>query len=124
MKRWAVCKLGDYDGDGSITPALAKYPVSYRIWSHPTKAWCLAHFAAADITAISADADIKLLPDATLDASWGSIPSNVRNTVKNAMESLGFTFTVQTTWTVRQVLNYVVNQIQSGIDVSLGDVQE
>jgi hypothetical protein len=127
MKRWALCRMGAYDPTDPNTrgPALDRHAnVSYRIWEHPTKNWCLAHFATNSLTTINADSDIKVLPDATFDASWGSIPSNVRTAVKNAVEALGFTFAVQTTWTVRRVLNYVANQIQPEIDVSAGDVQD
>lgn len=126
MKRWAICRMiENSDGQGSYGPVLDGYAgVSYRIWEHPTKQWCLAHLATLDLAPLNADSRIKILPDATLDAAWSTIPTAIRNQVKSAMGAAGFTWSVQNTWPVRQVLNYCVNQIQPGIDCTVGDVRE
>ena len=125
MKLWCVCKVGEYEEPGVRVPKVALYTETRKTWPHPTKLWALCRFSVAEITpALQADPDIYMLPDATLDAAWSTIPNNVRNAVKNAMERAEFTWAVQNTWTVRQVLNYAVNQLQPGVDCTVFDVRD
>lgn len=140
MKRWCICKMGDYENEGTRVPALNKYrpngqlradllkdPVApSRIWSKPGFNWAFGQVAAANLSAMQADPDIYILPDGTMDMSVGSIPVNIRTTMKNRLEAAGFVFTnVKTSWTVRQLLQYVLQQVQPALDtVEAGDVAD
>jgi hypothetical protein len=116
--------MGDWEGDGASVPRFNLYPCNSRVWTVPGSQWCVGQFAIADLTAISADAMIKILPDASMDSAWSTIPTAVRNRVKTDMEGAGFTWAVQNTWTVREVLNYAAGQIQPGVNVEAGDVRD
>lgn len=123
MKRWAIARMGDYDGDGSITPAFNKYPCNSRIWTKGGFNWCIGQIAAADLTTINADPDIYVLPDGAMDMALSAIPANIRTTMKNRCEAAGFSFVgVQNSWTVRQLLNFLAQQLQSWANVEAGDV--
>ncbi len=58
--------------------------------------------------------------------SVGSIPAGVRTTMRTRLESAGFVFTgVKTSWTVRQLLQYILQQVQPAINtVESGDVAD
>ena len=124
-KRWAICKMGEYDEPGFIVPKFNVYGANSRIWSKDGLNWCFGQVAHDNIAELQADPDIYVLPDGSLDMSVGSIPSAVRTTMRNRLEAAGFAFSeVKTTWTVRQVLNYLARQLQPGMDVDSGDVQD
>ena len=126
MKRWAIARVGDYENDGSLVPKFVLYPSNYRIWTRPGFNWCFAQVAASDFTAMQADADIYILPDGTMDISVGSIPAGVRTTMRTRLEAAGFVFAdVKTSWTVRQLLVYLLKQLQPALDsVEQGDVPD
>ena len=142
MKRWCICKMGDYENEGTRVPALNKYqqngelitdisdpnqsPVNSRVWSKPGFNWAFGQVSAFSMTNMQADPDIYILPDGTMDMSVGSIPSGVRTTMRNRLEAAGFVFTaVKTTWTVRQLLNYLLQQVQPMIEtVESGDIKD
>jgi hypothetical protein len=123
MKRWAVCKVGDYEGDGSRSPKITQYTPNWRAWTAPAKAWSFVQFAADDLTAIQADNEIHILPDATLDATWGTIGTAIRNAIVTKLTAAGFdTGSIKTAWTIRQVLVYLAGQIQPLVNLEAGDV--
>ena len=126
MKRWAICKLGEYEGeDGGIVPKFNIYTQNSRIWSKQGFNWCFGQFSAPSLTAMQDDPDVYILPDGVMDMSVGSIPLAIRNNMKTKLESAGFVFSaVKTSWTVRQLLNYLAAQLQPGIDVESGDVKD
>ena len=125
MKRWAIARMGNYEGDGTIVPKFVAYTQTLRVWTKPGFNWCFGHIAAADVTAMQADPDIYILPDGTMDMDVSSIPTTIRNTMKTRLEAAGFSFAdVKTSWTVRQVLNYLAGQIQTGINVEAGDIKD
>jgi hypothetical protein len=122
MKRWAIARMID-DGQGSLESAFNRYPCNTRIWTKPGFAWCFGQIATANITPIAADPDIYVLPDGVMDLSVGAIPVSVRNTMRTRLEAAGFVFyAVKTSWTVRQLLQYLKGQIQPVGDVEAGDV--
>ena len=126
MKRWAICRMVEGAPD-EWEPAIAAYPVSWRLihseaWGRVK--WVIVQFAAQDLTPIQADVNIKILPDATLDSTFGSLPTAVRNRVKTELAEAGFTATVQNAWTIRQVLNYIGRQIDASFSCEAGDVKD
>ena len=124
MKRWAICKMIEV-APQEIDPAIAKYPGSWRIIHVPGRNWVLCQFSSINLTPIQADPDIYILPDGAFDMSVGSIPAAVRTTLRTKCEAAGFVFTdVKTSWTVRQLLNYLGSQIQQGFSCESGDVKE
>jgi hypothetical protein len=125
MKRWAIAKMGDWEQDGSSSPKLSMYPCNRSNWTKDGFGWAFCRFSAADITAIQADPDIYVLPDGVMDMSVGSIPVSVRNGMKTRLEAAGFVFTdVKTSWTVRQLLTYIVRQLQPTANVESVDVAD
>ena len=132
--------MGDYENEGTRVPALNKYrpngqlradllndPVApSRVWSKLGFSWAFGQVAASNLTAMQADPDIYNLPDGTMDMSAGSIPAGVRTTMRTRLEAAGFVFTdVKTSWTVRQLLQYILRQVQPAINtVESGDVAD
>jgi len=117
--------MGQYEDDGSNSPKIAMYTPTWRSWSKPGFGFAFVQFASNDVTVINADPDIYVLPDGAMDMSVGSIPAAIRNTIKTRLEAAGLTFAdVKTSWTVRQLLNYIARQIQTGIDVEVGDIPD
>lgn len=124
-KRWALCALGDFENDGNRVPKFNLYPVNSRIWTKAGSDWCFGQIATDNVSEMAADPDIYVLPDGSMDMSVGSIPTTVRAEMKARIESAGLSFTaIKTTWTVRQMLNHIAGQFQSGVDVEVGDVQD
>ena len=117
--------MGQYEDDGSNSPKISVYTPTWRAWTKPGFGFAFVQFASSDVTVINADPDIYVLPDGAMDMSVGSIPAATRNTIKTRLEAAGFTFAdVKTSWTVRQLLNYIARQVQTGIDVEVGDIPD
>jgi len=126
MKRWVIARMGDYENDGGNSPAFAKYTDNYRLWSKPGFSWCFGQIAAPSLTEITADPEIFVLPDGAMDNALSSFPAAVRNNMQVKLTAAGFSFTgVKTTWTLRQLLVFLVQQLQPEIgSVEQGDVRD
>ena len=126
MKRWVVCKLET--GDGTIEPAVARFTQNFRCWSpkdYAVDKWTLCQIGVADLTAINADSKCIVLPDLTLDATWGSLPANIRNTAINKLNTYGVdTSEIRTSSTIRQVLMLIGRQNQPTMAPERGDVAD
>lgn len=122
MKRWAIARMID-DGAGGIESAFNRYPCNTRIWSKSGFAWCFGQIATADLTPFNADPDIYVLPDGVMDMTVGQIPAGTRTILRTKLEAGGFTFVdVKTSWTIRQLLNYIKGQLDPAGTVEAGDV--
>ena len=126
MKRWFIARMGDYENDGANVPKVAIYPgVNFRMWSRPGFAFCLGQLAAQDLTALQADPDIKLIPDAALDNALSSIPKTTRDAMVAQLTDAGFDVSaVRTTWSVRQLLKRLKLQLQTDDNIESGDVRD
>lgn len=140
MKRWMVCRMGDYENEGTRVPATNKYKpdgtlrvdllndptAPSRVWSKPGFNWCFGQVAAGDMTAMQADPDIIILPDATLDAAFSSLPLAVRNAAITRVTNAGFdTSAIKSVWTIRQILLHLLKQLQPALNsVEQGDVAD
>jgi hypothetical protein len=116
-----------YRPDGTLRSDLLNDPtMPTRIWTKPGFNWCIGQLATSNVANVQADPDIRVLPDAALDLTWGSINTNIRNQAINAFQNAGFTTTgISTSMAVREVLLYIVQQIQAGIgSVEQGDVRD
>jgi len=123
MKRWAIAKLVIDPEDGSLSPKVAIYKANFRAWTKANFDCAFCQIASKDLAAMQDDPEIYILPDGTMDLAVGSIPVSVRNTMKTRLEAAGFVFTaVKTSWTVRQLLTYLAQQIQPNTNVESGDV--
>lgn len=111
--------------DGFV-PAVNKFGgINYRIIHLGTRDWVLMQIAAQDMTPINDDPDCIVLPDLTLDTTWGQLPANVRNDVTSRLTGAGFdTADIKTSTTVRQLLNYLGRQIDLNFDCERGDVRD
>jgi hypothetical protein len=79
----------------------------------------------ADLTAINADSQCIVLPDLTLDATFGSLPSNVRNQIKTRLQGFGLsTSEILNTTTVREMLTMIGRINQPTMDPERGDVAD
>ena len=138
MKRWFIARLDEYEGPGDRGPKVVLYgrngellddqntvPLNFRIWSRPGFGWCFGQLAAQSMTTMQEDPDIFILPDGAMDMSVGSIPTAVRSNLRTRLENAGFEFgDVRTNWTVRQLLNYLLQQLQPIPSVESGDVPD
>jgi hypothetical protein len=125
MKRWFVALLVT-DADGNTSPKVEQYVrVNYRIWTKDGFGWCFGQLATDNVSQFDGDNDIFVLPDASLDNAFSTIPTSVRNAMLNTLQAAGFeTSDIKTTWTIRQVLQYLKGQLQTDNDVESGDVRE
>lgn len=128
MKRWFVARLGFYeepeDQGGSQVPKILAYPntLMLRQWTRPGLNFAFGRMATDNVAQFAADNDVYVLPDTVMDMSVGSIPVAVRNTMKARFEAAGFQYAnVKTAWTVRQLLRYLSDQVQPGIETEAND---
>jgi len=130
MKRWFIARIGFYEEPenegGALVPKILAYPdvILLRQWTKPGFDWAIGRLATNNTAQMDADPDIFIIPDMTLGSSWGSMPANQRNIVKNRMEQAGFVWSVSTSWTVQQVLEYACAQIQPGVNVAAQDAAD
>lgn len=131
MKRWFIARLGFYeepeDQGGSLVPKILAYPntLMLRQWTRPGLNWAFGRMATDSAAQFADDNDVYVLPDTVMDMSVGSIPVAVRNTMKTRFEAAGFEFAfVKTSWTVRQLLQYLAGQVQPGIETEANDAPD
>lgn len=126
MKRWFIARMGDYENDGTNVPKTNLYPaVNTRTWTRPGFGFCLGQLAATSLTALQADPDIKLIPDAALDNALSSIPKTTRDAMVVQLTAGGFDVSaVRTTWSVRQLLKHLKLQLQTDDNIESGDVRD
>lgn len=126
MKRWVVCKTELIAG--MLEPAVGRFTNNFRCWSARSPQagdWQLCQIGVADLTAINADSQCIVLPDLTLDATWGSLPANVRNIAINRLGDYGVdTSQIKASSTIRQVLMLIGRQHQPTMDPERGDVAD
>lgn len=116
MKRWAICRLGDYENDGTLVPKFSVYHCNFRIWSKAGLNWCFGQIGSNQIAAMQADPDIFILPDASLDMAWSAVPAGTRNAVTNKLSSAGLsTVDWKANWSIRQCLVNLLKQIQPAL---------
>lgn len=125
MKRWFIARMGDYENEGTLVPKTNLYACNTRVWSKAGFAFCLGQLGASDLTAISADPDIKLIPDAALDNQLSTIPTATRNAMITGLTNGGFNIqAVRNTWSIRQLLKHLKLQLQIDDNIESGDVRD
>lgn len=136
MKRYWLGLMFTNPEDGERLPAVARYrnlgpngsaTLSPRQWSRDTDDVVFGQigFDSTILPQLQADPDIRVLfDDVPLGVEWASVPLPRRVEIKAAVQALGLTFTVQGQWSFKQVLQHIVDQIQTGIDIEIGDVQD
>lgn len=141
MKRYFLARMGDYEYDGAIYPAVAKYLASgapdpdmlsdesrcnRATWAkYPEHEWGIGIVAAGSLQHMQSDPDIYLLPDASHDVSWGALPVSVRNAAVAAMQAAGFvTVYIKTSHPYHQVLDYLIQQRQPQASCLHADIQD
>ena len=120
-KFWFVAKLGEYEGAGNgFVPAINKYPISQVVaWSNPDKQWCIGKVGGVtNVGQLKSDPDIVLFPDSMLlDYRFDVFGAGVRNALLNQLQAKGFDISgITTNLTNRQIISYLVNQVQPGVD--------
>jgi hypothetical protein len=128
MKRWFVARLVDL-GDGSLTPAIEKPQYtnvhSFRVWSRPGFGWCFGQIGTSNVAQFQGDADIRILPDTTLDQLWSSLSTSTRNAVIAQLQAAGFSTThIKNSSSIRIVLQGLKRQLQADDDIESGDVRD
>lgn len=127
MKRWFIARMVEEEpGSDSWAPAVHKYGCNYRVWTKPGFAWSFGQLGAKDLTAMQADPDIYILPDASLDIAWSAVPTGTRTAVRNKLEAAGFSYSgITTGLTIRQILVKLQQQLQPALSsVEKGDVTD
>lgn len=124
MKRWVACKKVLIDG--AYEPAVSVHTDNFKCWSSPSANWMMCKIGIQDLTAISADTDCKILPDISLDLTFGSLPSATRTAVKNDLTAIGVTnaSSIANAWTIRRVLAFIGGQLQPNMNPEAGDVND
>jgi hypothetical protein len=125
MKRWFIARMVEIAPDEWAPQVAAHAGVNWRAWSKDGFGFALGQLAASDLTAIAADPDIKLIPDAALDNTLNSLSSATRTALTNNLAAAGFDIAaVRNTWTVRRLLQHLKLQLQADNDVDAGAVPE
>jgi hypothetical protein len=123
MKRWFVCRLVEVDPN-EWEPKVGSYPnVNYRVWTKTGFNFCLGQLATNNVSQFGDDNDIRIMPDASLDNTWGTVPAGTRSAVQTFLTNAGFTFTgLNNQSTIREILQHLKGQLQTDTDVESGDV--
>jgi hypothetical protein len=127
MKRWYIARMVEEEpGSNSWVPKVALYPsVNFRGWSKDGFAWSFGQLATNNAAQFTGDADIKLIPDASLDNLLSSLSATTRNNMRANLEAGGFDIAaVQNNWSFRQLLKHLKLQLQTDDDIENGDVRD
>lgn len=132
MRRYYVCKIiGDGTEFNAYRPAVADYPVAWvtvlgtDATGKPKKAWSLVLVNTVDHDQLLNDARIKSIPDATLDSTWGSLSTPVRNATKIFLEAEGIaTAWIKTNTLIREIIRAIGKAQESGFSENNFDVAE
>lgn len=125
MKRWFIARMVEIAPDEWAPAVAAHAGTNWRAWSKDGIGFALGQLAAPDLTAISADPDIKLIPDAALDNTLSSLSGAARTALTNNLTAAGFDVdAVRNTWTIRRLLQHLKLQLQTDNDVDAGSIRE
>lgn len=81
-------------------------------------------FLSAILPDLQANPDMILFDDWPLGVAWSSVPTNRRNQIRDQVNAMGLSFQHQTGFSVKQVLDLIVVQIQPGRTVEQLNVQD
>lgn len=124
MKRWGVCKMLEVS-PGEWEPAIAAHQCWWRIIHLGSPTWVICQFGTQSLTTIAADNNIKIFPELTMDSLWSSLNAATRNKAINELQAAGFaTSGIKASSTMREVLNYVCQQIDPSANVEAGYVRD
>lgn len=127
MKRYYFCRMvteGDEESGYERYPYVRAYTSSQIAWSDDVTDRAVGLAAFPSLTAVKADPEVFLFDDLPLGVQWATVPQVRRNEIAAAVRTFGFTFDAHATWSIKQVLEHVVHQVQPGIDIERGDVQD
>lgn len=128
MKRWFVT-LMVLNEDGERSPKVAPYtnpqdPTAPRlkVYSNDASDMCIGVAVFPNLSEVGQDSGVFILDEVTLGSQWSTLPQVRRNEIAAAIRSFGFTFDVHATWSMKQVIQHVVHQVQPGADIESADI--
>lgn len=131
MKRYYVCKIiGDGSDSEPYRPKVADYPVAWvgMVGSNPNGTprfgWALVLVDTVNHDQLLNDNQIKAIPDATLDSTFGSLNTPTRNAVRNFLNAEGIdTQWIQNGTLIRKIIRYLGQQHAAAFSENNFDVR-
>lgn len=129
MKRFYVCRMlteGDEESGYERFPYVRAYTedVNPQCWSDDVTDRAVGQAAFPSLTAVKADPNVFLIDDLPLGVQWSTVPQTRRNEIAAAIRAFGFTFDAHGTWSIKQVIEHLVHQVQPGVDIERADVKD
>lgn len=128
MKRWFFTTL-QLNADQERVPLVAPYtnpadPTAPKLnlYSDEISDMCCGLAAFPNLAAVSQDPGIFIFDDVPLGVQWATIPQARRNEIAAAIRAFGFSFAAHGTWSIKQVIEHVVHQVQPGADIEASDI--
>lgn len=81
-------------------------------------------FLTAILPDLQVNSDMILFDDWSLGMQWASVPQPRRIEIRDQVHAFGLTFTVQGQFSILQVLDHIVTQIQPGRSAEVLNVQD
>jgi hypothetical protein len=81
-------------------------------------------FLTSILPDLQATSGMILFDDLPLGMQWASVPLPRRTEIRDQVHAFGLTFTVQGQFSILQVLNHIVEQIQPGRSAEMLNVQD
>lgn len=128
MKRWFFTTL-KLNEDMERVPKVAPYtnpsdPTAPKlnVYSNDIEDKCCGLAAFPNLAEVSQDPGVFVFDDVPLGVQWSTIPQARRNGIAAAIRSFGFTFDAHGTWSIKQVIEHVVHQVQPGVNIETDDI--
>lgn len=128
MKRFFATTLV-IDQDGSPVTRIAPYtnpsdPTAPKqnIYTKDGSDLCCGVAALPSLAAVSQDPLIFVMDEISLGAQWQTLPQTRRNEIAAAIRAIGFEFNPHGTWSMKQVLESVIHQLQPGVNIEHDDI--
>lgn len=132
MKRYYLARIHEDSEEGWV-PSFYGLPASVPNVNNVSGGWThvglglqfgQVGFKQEMLAPMQADPNMILFDDWPLGITWASVPTARRSQIRDAVNAMGLTFKHQTGYTIGQVLDLIVEQIQSGRSCEELNVQD
>lgn len=127
MKRYYFCRMiteGSEEEGYERVAYIRAHTGNFLTWSDDATDRAVGLAAFESLTGVKADPEVFIFDDLPLGVQWSTVPQTRRNEIAAAIRTFGFTFDAHATWSIKQVIEHVVHQVQPGLDIERADVKD